>query len=187
VRRGAWCRCLLVGLAVAGCTRVTARTARRYESPAPGPVATAAVPPVEMLRAGASGIGARRRAVVETALGRLGDRAPGLDCSRFVQQTFAAAGIAVPRTVREQLQFGVGVSPDAAQPGDVVFFAFRRASADHVGILVGNGVVAHVSASAGCVQIAAIAEPGFATARVDCRRWLDAGDTRGAGFSGQRP
>lgn len=63
----------------------------------------------------------------------------GMDCSRFVQEAWAAAGVSLPRTVPEQYSATRHVSQSAKQPGDIIFFD----SLGHDGIYVGNGEVAH--------------------------------------------
>jgi cell wall-associated NlpC family hydrolase len=159
----------------AGCTPITARQARVWE--AGGAVQAgepdAAVP--ELVNA-ARTLAEPERQVVEAALAAVETTEPGLDCSNFVVRIYAAAGVALPRTVREQLRVGEAVEPSDLRPGDLVFFAFARRPADHVGIYAGNGRVVHVSASAGRVQLADLAAPPFTTAWVASRRVVAARD-----------
>ncbi len=62
----------------------------------------------------------------------------GFDCSGFTYYTYAAVGVAIPRTA--DLQFAVG-RPIAGypEPGDLVFFQTYEVGASHVGIYLGNG------------------------------------------------
>lgn len=64
------------------------------------------------------------------------------DCSGLTRAAYAAAGVVLPRTSREQWYGGPHVSRDALLPGDLVFFAWDRSDPEtihHVGIYVGNG------------------------------------------------
>ena len=46
----------------------------------------------------------------------------GVDCSGLVQTTYAARGLLLPRDSAEQAECGRPVTPDAIQPGDLLFF-----------------------------------------------------------------
>ena len=59
----------------------------------------------------------------------------GADCSGFVQSVYAHFGISLPRTTWDQENVGVGVSYDAAVPGDLVLYE------GHVGIYMGDGQI----------------------------------------------
>ena len=107
---------------------------------------------------------------VAAALGLLGTADGQLDCSGLVRRAYAAAGVDLPRTVREQLEVGEPVLPQHLQPGDLVFFAFRHRTADHVGVYAGRGQMVHVSSSARCVQLVPLASPSIAGAHVAARR-----------------
>ena len=66
------------------------------------------------------------------------------DCSGLVMAAYAAAGISVPRTSQAQFAWGQRVQPGQERPGDLVFFSGSGgtpASPDHVGIVVGNGMM----------------------------------------------
>lgn len=161
-----------LGIAGSGCHRLTARDARLYETPPPGPTRTGATPTLETLRDAAATQPAARRRMIEFALDRLGSREPGLDCSRWVQRCYDAAGLDMPRDTRSQLAGGTALSTPLLEPGDLVFFAFRARPVDHVGLYTGNGAFVHVSSSAGCVQLARLDAPEFAAAHVANRRWI---------------
>lgn len=75
----------------------------------------------------------------------------GFDCSGFVQYVFARANVAVPRSVREQFEAGVGVD-GAPQPGDLVFFAIDGDHVSHVGIATGPDTFVHAPSSRGVVR-----------------------------------
>jgi cell wall-associated NlpC family hydrolase len=77
----------------------------------------------------------------------------GFDCSGFTRYVFAAHGIQLPRTSREQARVGDGVSVDfgAMRPGDLLLFAEPGEAISHVAIYVGNGEVIQSSSARGGV------------------------------------
>ncbi|NUS27623.1 MAG: glycoside hydrolase [Streptomyces sp.] len=62
------------------------------------------------------------------------------DCSGLTQAAWNAAGISLPRTTYDQVNFGTTVSLANARPGDLVFF---YDDVSHVGIYIGNGMMIH--------------------------------------------
>jgi cell wall-associated NlpC family hydrolase len=110
--------------------------------------------------------------ILQTALQRVGASSHGLDCSTFVCRAYAAAGVQIPSTVRDQMRRGAPIATEALSPGDLLFFSFRRRPADHVGIYTGRGTLVHVSSAARCVQVASLGAPPFASAFVGARRLL---------------
>ena len=101
-----------------------------------------------------------------------GANAGGSDCSRFMVDVYASAGQPLPRTVADQLRAGSPVEPEAVAPGDLVFFAFARGPADHVGVYAGHNAFVHVSSSRRRVQLDSLHDPDFARAHVGYRRIL---------------
>jgi peptidoglycan DL-endopeptidase CwlO len=73
------------------------------------------------------------------------------DCSGLVQWAYRQIGIAMPRVAAAQQQVGVPVTPDQAQPGDLVFFGDP---AYHVGIYVGGGQFLEAPQSGDVVKVA---------------------------------
>lgn len=70
----------------------------------------------------------------------------GIDCSAFVQAVFRRSqDIRLPRTSREQSDYGKSVSRDDLKFGDLVFFKIHSFRINHVGIYVGEGMFAHSS------------------------------------------
>ncbi|WP_375424154.1 C40 family peptidase [uncultured Friedmanniella sp.] len=63
------------------------------------------------------------------------------DCSGLTQSSWAAAGVAIPRTAAQQSRSGTKVTKAKLQPGDLVFFYGKTPS--HVAIYVGEGLVIH--------------------------------------------
>jgi probable lipoprotein NlpC len=61
----------------------------------------------------------------------------GIDCSGLAQNSYAAAGVSIPRSTIDQVVAGVEVPRSALQLGDLVFFDARNSGkVDHVGIIV---------------------------------------------------
>jgi peptidoglycan DL-endopeptidase CwlO len=77
----------------------------------------------------------------------------GFDCSGFVQWVYAQQGLALPREVRDQYQFGSKIDRDEVQPGDLVFFETVSRGASHVGIALGNDQFVHAPSSRGVVRV----------------------------------
>ena len=159
---------------LAGCGRsITAREARARLDPArrldSAPSRGSGVPSLVELAAGAAVLPEPRRQIVESALAHTGMPAGKMDCSALAARIFAVGGIELPRTVREQLDQGALVGGDALEPGDLVFFAFRRRPADHVGVFTGQGSFVHVSASGRQVRLESMAS--FSPSYVGARRF----------------
>ncbi len=80
----------------------------------------------------------------------------GVDCSGLVQTTFAARGVALPRDAALQVEHGVSVPPEAARPGDLLFF--RSETGDritHVAFAAEGDSLIHSTVACGGV----LAEP----------------------------
>lgn len=93
----------------------------------------------------------------------------GVDCSAFVQIVMNDAfGITLPRTTREQLEFGRQVSQDSARLGDLVFFRTGRTTY-HTGILMRGDFFMHASTSRG-VTIDRLREPYWMEHIIQIRR-----------------
>ncbi|MEI8348203.1 MAG: C40 family peptidase [Pseudomonadota bacterium] len=84
-----------------------------------------------------------RQLIVKTARELIGVKyrfggnsiAKGLDCSSFVQKTFAFYNISLPRNTREQFLVGFPIeNMEDLLPGDLVFFAKKKNIPSHVGI-----------------------------------------------------
>jgi len=93
----------------------------------------------------------------------------GVDCSFFVQIIMRDAyGITIPRTTREQMQFGRQVPPGSARLGDLVFFQTGRTTY-HVGILMRDDFFMHASTTRG-VTIDRLREPYWQQRMIQVRR-----------------
>ncbi len=74
----------------------------------------------------------------------------GMDCSGFSMVVFNSAfGIALPHSALEQASLGNGVSKDALNTGDLVFFKTVPDRISHVGIYLGDNLFAHASVTQG--------------------------------------
>jgi cell wall-associated NlpC family hydrolase len=72
------------------------------------------------------------------------------DCSGFTSYVYRKLGIAIPRTSRNQANFGRLVHRNQLQPGDLVFFDTsrqRRGYVNHVGIYIGGNKFIHASSA----------------------------------------
>jgi gamma-D-glutamyl-L-lysine dipeptidyl-peptidase len=70
----------------------------------------------------------------------------GVDCSGFVQVVYKVLGIALRRDAWQQAEQGEPVgSLHEARVGDIAFFYNREGRVIHVGILLGDGQIAHAS------------------------------------------
>ena len=77
----------------------------------------------------------------------------GIDCSGFVQKTFADRfNIALPRTTKAQANIGQRVAKSEIQTGDLVFFKTGRGPFGyHVGIYVKDNQFLHASTKGGVI------------------------------------
>lgn len=70
------------------------------------------------------------------------------DCSGFTSYLYKQQGYSIPRTSRDQGNFGTYVEKANLVPGDLVFFSNRSDRViNHVGIYVGSGEFIHASTS----------------------------------------
>lgn len=143
----------------------------------------AALPLLALLpgRADAASIADARAAVVRGTLNYLNTpylwggmhRDTGMDCSAFVKQVYADAGLQLPRASREQYARTRRLAPAAVRPGDLVFFAMKNpgtARVDHVGVYVGKGYFVHASFTSG-VHIDSVANPYYFSRLVAVRKY----------------
>jgi cell wall-associated NlpC family hydrolase len=169
-------------LVAAGCAS-TGAVPQPFPHPAGSPPATpqpgapeAASPSTPV---GTSGIAAAATgyAIAGTALGlrgspyRNGGSDPaGFDCSGFIWYVFAQHGVRVPRTVGEQFHSGVDVSPDALEPGDLLFFSTEAPGASHVGMSIGGDEFVHAPSARGIVRVERMTSAYWASRYVGAKR-----------------
>jgi peptidoglycan DL-endopeptidase CwlO len=79
------------------------------------------------------------------------------DCSGLVMMAYRAAGVDIPRTSQEQWLWGPQVPASQAEPGDLIFFVGADGtptSPDHVGLVIGGGMMVEAYATGYPVRIA---------------------------------
>ncbi|MFD5029986.1 C40 family peptidase [Streptomyces sp. NPDC058405] len=79
------------------------------------------------------------------------------DCSSLMQQSYKAAGITLTRTTYTQVKEGKPVSVDALQPGDLVFTKGTVEVPEHVGMVVGQGLIVNAPRTGDVVRLATLA------------------------------
>ncbi|WP_221090365.1 C40 family peptidase [Deinococcus aquaedulcis] len=84
----------------------------------------------------------------------------GIDCSGFTMNVFRQLGISLPRTAAAQWRVGSAVSRRDLRAGDLVFFNTLGRTASHVGIYLGDGLMANANSYQGRTVI----EPLFGNA-----------------------
>jgi hypothetical protein len=111
--------------------------------------------------------------------------ATGLDCSGFVQRTYADLGVKLPRLAKEQATVGTAVPSLAeAKPGDLVAF---NSPVDHIGIYVGDGKMIVAPHAGDKVKIQQVYETPSAIRRVVSDPVVTPAPVRPAGLSGGVP
>lgn len=68
----------------------------------------------------------------------------GADCSGYVLGVFKKYGVSLPRTSREQANWGTTIKVSEAKPGDLIFYGNGK-NINHVAIYIGGGQVIHAS------------------------------------------
>ncbi|MER5436487.1 C40 family peptidase [Streptomyces sp. NPDC002588] len=79
------------------------------------------------------------------------------DCSSLMQQAYKAAGVTLTRTTYTQVKEGKPVSADALRPGDLVFTEGTAEVPQHVGMVVGQGLIVHAPHIGDVVRLATLA------------------------------
>jgi peptidoglycan DL-endopeptidase CwlO len=97
-----------------------------------------------------------------------GSPATGFDCSGFVMYVFAQIGVSLPHHAAAQYGYGVPVSRDQLQPGDLVFFN----GLGHMGMYIGGGQFIHAPHTGDVVKISSLYESWYASTWVGGRRVL---------------
>jgi len=90
----------------------------------------------------------------------------GFDCSGLVLFVYAQVGVSLPHYAAAQYNYGVPVSRDQLEPGDLVFFDGLR----HVGIYIGNDEFIQAPRTGELVQISSLDDPWSVTAYAGARR-----------------
>jgi cell wall-associated NlpC family hydrolase len=99
-------------------------------------------------------------AAVQYAMAQVGDSyvygAAGpdaFDCSGLTMMAWAQAGVSLPHSSSAQMSSGTPVSVSSLVPGDLVFY---YSPVSHVGIYVGNGMIAHAANPSTGVRVDAL-------------------------------
>lgn len=79
------------------------------------------------------------------------------DCSSLMQQSYKAAGVALSRTTYTQVKDGKPVSVGSLKPGDLVFTEGTASRPEHVGMVIGRGLVVNAPHTGDVVRIATVA------------------------------
>jgi cell wall-associated NlpC family hydrolase len=155
---------------------------RRLEEEARRQAAASGAAPVsESGRAGSAGTvapapPARYGGVVGIAMQYLGipyqwggsSPSTGFDCSGFVMYVFGQVGVSLPHNSAAQYGYGVPVSMDQLQAGDLVFFD----GLGHDGIYIGDGLFIHSPHTGDVVKISSLHDSWYASTFVGARRIL---------------
>jgi cell wall-associated NlpC family hydrolase len=92
----------------------------------------------------------------------------GFDCSGFVMYVFGQVGVSLPHNAAAQYGYGVAVSMDQLQAGDIVFFD----GLGHDGIYIGDGLFIHSPHTGDVVKISSLHDSWYASTFVGARRIL---------------
>ena len=96
----------------------------------------------------------------------------GLDCSGFVQKTFAFLNLDLPRSAREQFREGAKVAKADLSPGDLVFFRTYAKYPSHVGIYLGDNRFVHASSRERKVTVESLDTPYYVKRYIGAKRLL---------------
>jgi len=92
----------------------------------------------------------------------------GFDCSGLTSYVFAQIGVSLPHFAAAQFGYGVPVSKDQLQPGDLVFFR----GLGHMGMYIGGGNMIHAPHTGDVVKISPLSDPYYVANWVGARRVL---------------
>jgi cell wall-associated NlpC family hydrolase len=92
----------------------------------------------------------------------------GFDCSGLVMYAYAQVGVSLPHSSYAMWDYGVPVSKDQLEPGDIVFFD----GLGHVGLYVGGGDFIQAPHTGDVVKISNLDSGSYADSYVGARRIL---------------
>lgn len=78
------------------------------------------------------------------------------DCSGLVTALYQQLGVDLPPLTFSQVKYGLPVSTDQLQPGDLVFFHGAQGDLGHVGVYIGNGQYEQAPHTGAFVQISTL-------------------------------
>ncbi|GGM05947.1 C40 family peptidase [Deinococcus aerophilus] len=109
---------------------------------------------------------------IRYALGGNGGNA--IDCSGYTSSVFRQMGISLPRTAAGQWKAGRPVNRRDLQAGDLVFFNTVGRTASHVGVYLGDGMMANANSFHGRSMIEPLfSNPYWANRYDGARRFLN--------------
>lgn len=97
------------------------------------------------------------------------------DCSGFTAYIYKKFGYSLPHSAVTQMNYGVEVSKDELQPGDLVFFLDYQTmdGVGHCGMYIGNGEFIHASSGSGyCVKTSTLLTGSYKNRYYTARRLL---------------
>jgi peptidoglycan DL-endopeptidase CwlO len=95
------------------------------------------------------------------------DPSVGFDCSGLIMYVFAQVGISLPHHAATIYGgYGVSVSQDQLQPGDLVFFH----GLGHMGMYIGGGSFIHAPHTGDVVKISSLSDSWYASTYVGAKR-----------------
>jgi cell wall-associated NlpC family hydrolase len=101
---------------------------------------------------------------------RFGGSEPGgFDCSGLVVYSAANAGIRVPRTAAEQLEFGRPVARTELRRGDLLFMHLSNKEL-HVAIALDRQLFVHAPSTGGHVRVDSLLAPPYSKGFIGARR-----------------
>jgi cell wall-associated NlpC family hydrolase len=124
---------------------------------------------------------ALRRGLVETARSFLdfpyawggASAEDGFDCSGLTMAVFRLNGLALPRSLAEQIKLGRPVDRSGLERGDLVFFATMTPGAmSHVGIYIGDGMFIHAPGRNKKVRVESLSGLYFSSRFIAARRYF---------------
>jgi peptidoglycan DL-endopeptidase CwlO len=149
--------------------------AQSYQSDATGATDAAPEPTVEPTYNAPPPDGSQASQVISIAMQYLGvpyvwgGMSPsGFDCSGLIAYSYAQIGVSLPHHAAAQYGYGVPVSREELQPGDLVFFN----GLGHAGMYVGGGSFIHAPHSGDVVKISSLYEGWYSSTWVGGRRIL---------------
>lgn len=93
----------------------------------------------------------------------------GFDCSGLVRWAYNAVGVKLPRSAREQSQYGEKIGRDDLRMGDIVAFRHPRRGY-HTGIYMGNGKFIHSPRRRDVVKVSALTDAYYRDTYLGARR-----------------
>jgi cell wall-associated NlpC family hydrolase len=152
---------------LAACATTSQRTSPEASRPADS------VPPSETAAEQAP---SRTQMMIDSATSMIGQpyrfggsQPGGFDCSGLVFYAAANAGIRLPRTAAEQLEFGSKVERAQLQAGDLVFMHLSGKEL-HVAIALDRQLFVHAPSSGGRVRVDSLLAPPYANGFIAAKR-----------------